>query len=171
MPPGATPASEVPIRDAAGRKGTRDAPPGTAHDAAAHDRPGATPHPSNAGAHGRHGQPPHRRRDDPNGRHGNRRGGRSGRRVRSAVEHAAPFSRICGSERHAPALRARRPRAAHGVPARLPGILVRVEEPARRIQPRSHGSRARSARLQPVVETRRKYRRTRCRIWSRTCAR
>ena len=84
---------------------------------------------------------------------------------------AAALARIRERQRSAAALREGRQRSAHRLPARLPGVLVRVEEPDRRVQPRPHRGRARHARLQPVVEAGGVCPRTRCRTSSRTSAR
>ena len=107
-----------------------------------------------AGADGRAGR---RRsaggRGDAAGRGGDDRRAAGGRRAGGRASAAtADRSRVRRRQRRPPALRADRHGPAHGLPARLSGILVRVETPARRVRPRPHRRRARHARLQPVVE-------------------
>src|ERR1700730_11618414 len=55
---------------------------------------------------------------------------------------------ICSSEWFANALHDRGQRTSRAFSPRVPGVLVRVEESARRIQQGSSGSGARHARLQ-----------------------
>ena len=141
---------EDPLRDAARRERARDASSRPAHDAAADDRSGAAPDASDAGAHGLACADT---------------GTVVTRAIAAAIVMAAGAAAVLEGQGPPPisheyadvnGVRLHYARAGsgplivflHG----FPGVLVRVEEPARGIQPRSHGGCARHARLQPVVQ-------------------
>jgi len=155
------------------RKSTEIAPSRSAHDAAADYRPGSAKklEQSDAAAHGL------AVRRQPGtvvtraiARAIGAGSGRGGLRSRVGQGTPAPNSYTRTQTVTACLLTTRVPAgSAHRVSARLPGVLVRVEETSfAEVQPRSTPRLApRHARLQPVGQTGRNCLRTRCRPWSR----